>query len=350
MTDQPPGPNIGPPIGVICDGCDEWFIKGDSLFRCEICCDICLVCVLSKKSLDIPSECSVRPGFLYLRDSQVTFLLDPSLEEFPSLLRRTVQDRSFKIPTSAEKFLSGVKIGAKFGCNVEDLVGRLSAASIRKDEDKDEDEEAQSVQMRRIENDYSLYVPLDRSRREIRLARMQKRNDRALHFVTARFEYPWKQVEWGALSYHWGPLDETRRIRLGHAPELDAEKEAADGAVLFNCTASLEIALAALRDCGVPTEWLWADALCISQSDPEERAYQVGIMAEIFAAAASVHVWLGLEPKTVRGMDMIKSVSDAAGKHRRPCQHCQPCLRQDEKLAKRMLSSNDIDLDGAIVN
>jgi hypothetical protein len=39
--------------------------------------------------------------------------------------------------------------------------------------------------------------------------------------------------------------------------------------------------------------WLWIDALSIDQRSPRERAYQVGIMANIFWKAERVVVWLG---------------------------------------------------------
>ncbi|GAB7335933.1 hypothetical protein MBLNU13_g08180t1 [Cladosporium sp. NU13] len=39
--------------------------------------------------------------------------------------------------------------------------------------------------------------------------------------------------------------------------------------------------------------WLWIDALSIDQRSPRERAYQVGIMANIFGGAERVVVWLG---------------------------------------------------------
>jgi hypothetical protein len=39
--------------------------------------------------------------------------------------------------------------------------------------------------------------------------------------------------------------------------------------------------------------WLWIDALCIDQSDAEERTRQIGIMSQIFSRASQVVVWLG---------------------------------------------------------
>ena len=41
-------------------------------------------------------------------------------------------------------------------------------------------------------------------------------------------------------------------------------------------------------------EWLWVDALCISQDDLVEKSSQVGLMGKIYQRADSVLVWLGL--------------------------------------------------------
>ena len=42
-----------------------------------------------------------------------------------------------------------------------------------------------------------------------------------------------------------------------------------------------------------PENWLWVDALCIDQSDADERTHQVGIMSELFGRADQVISWLG---------------------------------------------------------
>ena len=47
---------------------------------------------------------------------------------------------------------------------------------------------------------------------------------------------------------------------------------------------------------------LWIDALCIDQSDAEERMHQVRIMARIFGGAREVLVWLGLGNHAVDDM------------------------------------------------
>ncbi|KAH7402192.1 hypothetical protein DE146DRAFT_457811 [Phaeosphaeria sp. MPI-PUGE-AT-0046c] len=43
------------------------------------------------------------------------------------------------------------------------------------------------------------------------------------------------------------------------------------------------------------TEYLWIDAICINQSDKEEKALQVAMMGEIYESAEHVAVWLGRE-------------------------------------------------------
>jgi hypothetical protein len=41
------------------------------------------------------------------------------------------------------------------------------------------------------------------------------------------------------------------------------------------------------------TSWFWIDAICIDQSNAEERAQQVSKMKEIYEKATSVIIWLG---------------------------------------------------------
>jgi hypothetical protein len=52
------------------------------------------------------------------------------------------------------------------------------------------------------------------------------------------------------------------------------------------------------------TDWLWIDALCIDQTNMQERMHQVRIMSKIFGGADEVLVWLGPANKAVD--DLIK--------------------------------------------
>jgi len=56
-------------------------------------------------------------------------------------------------------------------------------------------------------------------------------------------------------------------------------------------TENLHMVLLRLRDCSIDRT-LWVDAICINQDDTEERARQVRSMAQIYAKANRVVVWL----------------------------------------------------------
>jgi Heterokaryon incompatibility protein (HET) len=93
-----------------------------------------------------------------------------------------------------------------------------------------------------------------------------------------------------ALSYTWGKLEKKGEIILeGHR---------------FPVTQNLETALRQIRrwrrltgvtkDAQGESYW-WVDAVCINQSDVEERNRQVGIMRQIYKRAENVRVWLDAE-------------------------------------------------------
>lgn len=85
-------------------------------------------------------------------------------------------------------------------------------------------------------------------------------------------------------------------------------------------TANLYNALHAVRDEHTPRT-IWADGLCINQSDIKERGHQVAFMGQIFQDATRVIVWLGStrgDPKrvipilenVVQAMSIFEGLSD----------------------------------------
>jgi len=80
------------------------------------------------------------------------------------------------------------------------------------------------------------------------------------------------------LSYTWGDSEFRRPILVGHK--------------IFHATVNLAIALEHLQD-EKKTIILWIDAICIDQSNLEEKSIQVQRMGHIFASAALVIAWLG---------------------------------------------------------
>lgn len=84
--------------------------------------------------------------------------------------------------------------------------------------------------------------------------------------------------QYEALSYVWGDLSRTASITVdGHS---------------FPVTYNLESALSHLR-LEDKERVLWVDALCIDQSDNEERTFQVFIMNYIYSWATEVVIFLG---------------------------------------------------------
>jgi hypothetical protein len=83
-----------------------------------------------------------------------------------------------------------------------------------------------------------------------------------------------------ALSYAWGRPTDTRII------SCDGRK--------LKIPTNLRDALQRIRDPDT-IELFWADAVCINQSDEQERGHQVKHMGLIYSSAEQVLVWLGSE-------------------------------------------------------
>ncbi|KAK0638496.1 heterokaryon incompatibility protein-domain-containing protein, partial [Cercophora newfieldiana] len=94
-----------------------------------------------------------------------------------------------------------------------------------------------------------------------------------------------------ALSYVWGSPDDPRCIHLQDDDLLGHGTTRPSSGVL-SVTRNLHEALIRLRHAHVD-RILWIDAICINQADIEERNQQVAIMAQIYATASRVLVWLG---------------------------------------------------------
>lgn len=90
-------------------------------------------------------------------------------------------------------------------------------------------------------------------------------------------------VEYEALSYVWGDATTT-----SHVENLTSSTSSTYMPVASN----LHHALLALRRSDV-SRMLWIDALCIDQSNVQERGEQVAQMDRIFSKAMRALVWLG---------------------------------------------------------
>jgi hypothetical protein len=96
--------------------------------------------------------------------------------------------------------------------------------------------------------------------------------------------------QYKALSYAWGKSTNTRTILLDgiRIPVGD------------NLAAAL-VNIRGLESADEQPQTIWIDAICINQSDIEERNRQVRLMPFIYARAQVVLVWLGLGPNLTFG-------------------------------------------------
>ena len=100
-----------------------------------------------------------------------------------------------------------------------------------------------------------------------------------------------------ALSWCWGEGEAAKSIRI---------LRRGVGAYVFKVPQHLYEALCALRDFA-KERYLWIDAICINQSDAEERNQQVPRMNEIYGGASNVCIWLGVEDdETEKAFKFVK--------------------------------------------
>jgi hypothetical protein len=59
--------------------------------------------------------------------------------------------------------------------------------------------------------------------------------------------------------------------------------------------------------------YLWIDALCINQSDNDEKSHQVNLMSQIYEKASRVFVWLGCDDESTE--DAMKMIVGLASRH-----------------------------------
>ncbi|PVH85219.1 HET-domain-containing protein, partial [Cadophora sp. DSE1049] len=83
-----------------------------------------------------------------------------------------------------------------------------------------------------------------------------------------------------ALSYTWGDSAFTKTLVCGEG--------------VLHITKNLHAALLQFRRPDRPLA-IWADAVCINQSDDAEKSLQIPLMADIYGQATEVMIWLGEE-------------------------------------------------------
>jgi hypothetical protein len=146
--------------------------------------------------------------------------------------------------------------------------------------------------------DEYVYSPLP-EHGTIRLLRLMPHQDMEAPLQCELFEYPLRKARQGvhmyeALSYVWGSEEDQKSIYIRTDDKSDGSSTSTSAGNNHRLlvTANLYAALLHLRD-GVFERIMWIDAICINQKDSVEKGRQVQFMAEIYASANRVTVWLG---------------------------------------------------------
>jgi hypothetical protein len=125
------------------------------------------------------------------------------------------------------------------------------------------------------------YVPL-KSEKSFRVLVLEKGLPEEPIACSLREISSFQEEEYEALSYAWGEATSAHQELI-----MCNDRE-------VHIQTNLASALRALRRRNRPRV-LWADAICINQQDPLEKARQVPFMRDIYANAREVIIWLGEE-------------------------------------------------------
>ena len=146
---------------------------------------------------------------------------------------------------------------------------------------------------------YKVYLqaPIKKELREIRILTLAPGTYNDIlqgSFEVESLDYD--DIHYTAFSYTWsGPISE-RTIQIGQAP--------------LRITENLAAALRHFRGPVRPKK-IWVDAICINQSDDEEKGFQVALMGDIYRNASRTWIWLGEESgDSDAAIDSIVSFQD----------------------------------------
>ncbi|KAF3023091.1 hypothetical protein E8E14_013286 [Neopestalotiopsis sp. 37M] len=147
-----------------------------------------------------------------------------------------------------------------------------------------------------------VHNPLESATSEIRLVRLKHGDHVSDPAASLEIEIQHvalnQNIPFAAISYVWGDVGDAVAIQVNGAP-LRISRNLHDG-------------LKELRAQGVQS-WLWADQICICQTDLEEKQHQVGMMGKIFGNAELVYAWLGPGSQSIQqAMDWITRVGSKA--------------------------------------
>jgi Heterokaryon incompatibility protein (HET) len=122
---------------------------------------------------------------------------------------------------------------------------------------------------------------------DIRLLRF-----RSFHEGDLSFELQHKTLDkttppYAALSYTWGEAHFPHRLHIGNSFLPITEN-------LRDALVHIRRRLATKSKLLTEIDLIWVDAICIDQSNDDEKGNQIGLMASLYSQASQIYVWLGL--------------------------------------------------------
>jgi hypothetical protein len=147
------------------------------------------------------------------------------------------------------------------------------------------------------------YQKLVRSKREIRLLELFPTNHHLSKFRPACRIFHTsldRSPPFLALSYVWGAENGKRVILVDKRP--------------FRVTRNLFEAMTGLRE--TKSMIIWIDAICINQTDDEEKGWQVRLMGDLYQKASEVIAWLGA---SADNSDMVINYLNILGEKAEVC-------------------------------
>jgi hypothetical protein len=144
-----------------------------------------------------------------------------------------------------------------------------------------------------------VYQPLREECKEIRLLDVKpaRRLDEPLRATIRHVKL--HEAEYTALSYVWGQQDDDRsdiaiKYKTGTRQYLASKLPGNSGSPTYTheIGSSLANALRHLRQ-KYRKITIWTDALCINQTDEQEKSWHIGLMRSVYTEAEEVHAWLG---------------------------------------------------------
>lgn len=164
------------------------------------------------------------------------------------------------------------------------------------------------------EAEYFEHEPLDTTRTQIRLLRIQPYRYRQMR-ITCNVEiFDLSQAPaYQALSYEWGPEHPNHFININGK--------------LFSIRTNLWDFLDILcKRKDTSGCYFWIDQICIDQTNIRERSHQVQLMGSIYSNAAMVLAWLGLWQEGFSDVSLYVPASNRCHTHSCEARHCISCV------------------------